>query len=114
MRRVIIESPFAGKTQKEIDRNTDYARACMLHSLGLGEAPFLSHLLYTRVLDDNVEKERKLGILAGFAWAQVAHATVVYVNLGITIGMMRGAEAASMAGRTVEFRYLALDWEKTV
>ena len=66
---VILESPYAGGTHLPIDmrerdkqRNILYARACMKDCLNKGEAPFLSHLLYTQVLDDDVKEERALGI----------------------------------------------------
>lgn len=76
MKRVIIESPYAG----DIDRNLRYLRACMADCLRRGEAPFASHGLYTQpgVLDDDKPDERKLGIEAGFAWRDVAEMTVVY------------------------------------
>ena len=45
MIRVILESPYAG----DIERNIDYARKCLRHSLLLGESPIASHLLYTQI-----------------------------------------------------------------
>ena len=71
MKRVIVESPFAGKgnTPEEIeaDRETNiaYAQAAMADCLSRMEAPFLSHLLYTTVLNDDSPTERELGIKAG-------------------------------------------------
>lgn len=63
MRRVIIESPYAG----DVELNAQYARECLRDSLTRGEAPIASHLLYTQpgVLDDAVPRERALGIEAG-------------------------------------------------
>lgn len=102
MRRVIIESPYAG----DIKRNEDYARSCLADSLRRGEAPFASHLLYTQpgVLRDYVSSEREWGIRAGFAWGEMAEATIVYTDLGISEGMKRGIEAADKAGRPIEYR----------
>ena len=74
MRLVILESPYAGN----VEQNVAYARACMLDCLRSGEAPMVSHLLYTQVLDDKNAAERALGIEAGLAWGRVAEATVVY------------------------------------
>src|SRR5690606_3550939 len=42
-RLVILESPYAGN----IDLNIDYARAAVRDSLSRGESPIASHLLYT-------------------------------------------------------------------
>lgn len=107
MRRVIVESPFAG----DVERNIDYARACLHDCLKRGEAPFASHLLYTQpgVLDDNVPGERALGINAGFIWGLAAEATVVYTDLGISGGMKQGILQAQKEGRPVEYRKLYPD-----
>lgn len=107
-RLVIVESPYAG----DIERNVRYARAAIADCLARGEAPFASHLLYTQpgVLRDELLAERRLGIEAGLAWATVADATVVYVDLGTTPGMELGIERARSLGIPVEFRRLA-DWQ---
>lgn len=85
MKRVIIESPFAGNC----NLNVAYARLALRHSLSLGEAPIASHLLYTQhnVLDDNNSEERKLGIDAGLAWKHVAEKQIFYTDLGWSSGM---------------------------
>lgn len=104
MRLVIVESPYAG----DVERNLEYARKCLADCLKRGEAPFASHLLYTQpdVLDDNVPEQRKLGIAAGFAWGEIADATVVYTDLGVSKGMEEGIEVANLASRPVEYRKL--------
>jgi hypothetical protein len=104
MRRVIVESPYAG----DIVKNEDYARSCMYDSLRRGEAPFASHLLYTQrgILRDEVSSEREWGIRAGLAWGEVAEATLVYTDLGISDGMKRGIQNAINAVRPVEYRSL--------
>ncbi len=96
MKLVIIESPYAG----DIERNVEYARACVRHSLESGEAPIASHLLYTQpgILDDAIPHERLWGIEAGLAWCAVAEATVVYEDYGVTDGMHYGIAAAVLAG----------------
>jgi len=102
MKRVILESPYAG----DVDRNVAYARACVRDSLRRGEAPIASHLLYTQqgILRDEVADERQLGIDAGLAWRSVSDATVVYTDMGISSGMEYGIKAAREAGRPVVFR----------
>ena len=104
MRRVIVESPYAG----DIKRNTRYARKCMHDCLMRGEAPLASHLLYTQphILDDDVPEQRNLGIEAGLAWGAFAEASVVYIDYGITPGMQRGIDRATALGRPVEYRKL--------
>lgn len=104
MRRVILESPYAG----DVDGNVEYARACMRDSLSRGEAPIASHLLYTQpgILRDEDPNERRWGIEAGLAWGSVAEATVVYCDRGITGGMQAGIDDAHKSGRKVERRIL--------
>lgn len=105
MRRVILESPYAGSVWGRW-RNRRYAVQCMRDSLLRGESPMLSHLLYTQALDDENPKERRLGIEAGLAWGPVAHATVVYTDLGISPGMRIGIDRAASEGRRVFYRSL--------
>lgn len=85
MKRVILESPYAG----DIERNLNYARQCVKHSLSLNEAPIASHLLYTQdgILNDDIESERMWGINAGLAWKEVADLHVFYIDYGISKGM---------------------------
>ena len=104
MKRVIVESPYAGSTEQEVSENVDYARRCLLACLRRGEAPLASHLLYTQVLDDNVAEERKMGIAAGLAWLHVADAAVVYLDRGCSRGMRYGIQAHLRAGIPVELR----------
>ena len=108
MRRVIVESPFAGNDDAETTANVDYARACVADCLRRGESALASHLLYTQpgVLRDGVPAERELGIAAGLAWVSVADATVVYVDRGVSGGMLRGIAAAEAAGIPVIRRSL--------
>ena len=91
MKRVIIESPYAGN----YDLNEAYAELamhdCLVNHI---ESPYASHLLYTRrfVLRDYVPHDRKLGIAAGFEWRNVSEKTVFYSDLGMSEGMEQGLQ----------------------
>ncbi len=110
MKRVVIESPFAGDTY----RNLRYLRACMADCLRRGESPYASHGLYTQpgVLDDTVPEDRELGIRAGFAWRSVSDATVVYIDIGVTQGMQFGVDDALAKDRPIEYRRLGEQWDR--
>lgn len=108
MKRVIIESPLAG----DVARNQRYLRACLRDSLLRGEAPFASHAIYVGPLDDDKPEERDRGIAAGFAWRHVAHATIVYEDLGISRGMQLGIDAAKATGHPIERRRLGGFWDQ--
>ena len=59
-------------------------------------------------LDDTDPAERALGIEAGLVWGELADATVVYADHGISAGMQLGIDRARAEGRPVEIRRLAL------
>lgn len=104
MRRVIIESPYKG----DVDKNLDYLRACMRDCIERGEAPYASHALYTQpgVLDDTNPAERERGMLAGFAWMAQADVVAVYKDHGISSGMLRGINSAKDLDIPIEYRSL--------
>ena len=104
MIRVILESPFAG----DVEKNVKYARQCVLDSLSRGEAPIASHLLYTQegMLNDDIPKERELGINAGLVWKEVADKHVFYVDYGYSKGMIYAKNYATKNKIIVEERKL--------
>lgn len=101
---VMLESPFAG----DVQANIEYARACVRDCILRGEAPFASHLLYTQegILNDNTPDERLLGMTAGMEVAKRCDKTVVYTDNGISRGMIYGIESAKKAGRRIVYRTL--------
>lgn len=105
MRLVVLESPYAG----DVDVNIDYARACVRDCLRRGEAPIASHLLFTQpgVLRDNAPEEQALGIAAGHAWIARADAVVVYVDRGVSPGMRAGIDHARAMGMEIDYRSLS-------
>lgn len=105
-RLVIIESPYKNDDPAIVQANEEYARRCMRDCLNRGEAPWASHLLYTQVLNEDNPAERELGINAGLDWGQHAEATVVYLDRGISEGMIKGILRALQEGRVVEPRSL--------
>ena len=104
MKRVILESPYAG----DIDRNVEYARACVRDSLSRDEAPIASHLLYTQkgILKDEIPEERMWGINAGLAWKEVAELHVFYIDYGYSRGMEYAKQYATENNIPIEERRL--------
>lgn len=103
MRRVIIESPYAGN----ISDNLDYLRRCLRDSIDRGEAPLASHLLYPFVLREDLKDERQLGIELGYEWWKAASKIVFYMDYGCSPGMQKALARARLQGKTIEFRTLA-------
>jgi len=100
VKRVMLESPYAG----DFVRNEIYALRAMRHSLDLNEAPFLSHVLYTLVLNDRLHQERRYGMRAGHAWLRASELVVVYQDYGISNGMKERISLALDLNIPVEYR----------
>lgn len=108
----MVESPYSAPDQEEQELNVYYALHCMHHSLAQGEAPMLTHLLYTRqthggghVADsENPHVTRAFGLDAAKSWRLVATKTVLYVDRGVSTGMQRARAEALVAGQPVEER----------
>lgn len=108
MKLVIVESPFRGNENYHQHEHERYARLALRDCLERNEAPLASHALYTLpgVLDDNVPKERLLGMNAGWAWMPKADLVVAYIDLGISNGMALGIARAKELGIPTEERKL--------
>jgi len=104
MRRVVIESPYAG----EVEANVEYAKMCVHDCLRRGEAPYASHLFFTQpgILDDLIPDQRKLGIEAGFAWGEAADLVAFYVDRGWSRGMKEGYRKAFLRNARIQLRSL--------
>lgn len=104
MRRVIVESPYAG----DIELHIQYARRCVRDCVLRGESPIASHLLFTQpgILRDEIADERALGIACGLAWLRVADAMVVYVDHGVSNGMQNAVAIAKQQRVPIEVRKL--------
>ena len=98
--RTFLISPYAGKVR----RNRRYLLMAMRHSIGKHEAPFASHELYTRALDDNNPRQREKGIILGQVWMRHCQQAVVYQDLGFSKGMQADIKACHNAGIPVYYR----------
>lgn len=105
MKRVIIESPFAG----DVEANTAYLKKAILHSLSRGESPYASHGFFTHFLDDTIAEERKTGILAGLAWSSAAEQVIYYLDRGMSGGMRFALEKHTQANRDIKIRLIDND-----
>lgn len=101
--RVIVESPFSGPFA-----NVKYCREALRDCLNRGESPFASHLLYTQkgVLDDTIPAERAKGMEAALGWLEVADHVAVYMDFGISEGMLRGIIKAVRLDKKVKLRWI--------
>lgn len=91
MNRVIILSPFKGNTEA----NVLYGWQCVLDSMKRGEAPWASHLFYTTVLQDSDPAQRAKGFECEWAWLRAADLVAVYIDRGLSSGMIKTINALS-------------------
>lgn len=96
-RTIIVESPYGtrpvdGKrcSPVEIAVNRAYLDLCLLDCLNRDEVPIASHKLYVDCLDDADPEQRKRGLEAGFELHKITDAQAVYIDLGISGGMLAG------------------------
>lgn len=101
MKKVCIESPYAAQGFQNVRGNIEYAERCLEHALRVGVAPFASHLLYTRVLDDEIPEERRMGMAAGFVIGDMCDERWFYVDRGMSRGMKMAWERAMERGQPV-------------
>lgn len=106
-RRVVVETPFRPRAEPgtpkwhaETVRNREYLDLALLDSINRGEAPFASHVIYTRVLAEDPVNRAK-GLELGEAWRAVAEATIVYTDIGISEGMKLAVQRARELGQSV-------------
>lgn len=104
-KRVIIESPYGAADATGVAANVAYLQRCIRHAvLVCGESPYASHQMLTQALDDRNTSERNAGIEAGFLWRYAAEMTAVYLDRGLSRGMVLGIQDALKKNRPVELR----------
>jgi hypothetical protein len=106
MQRIIVETPYRSIDPSEQQENIIYARKCMKDSIRRGESPFASHLLYTQdgVLDDAIKDDRARGIEMNFNWLLKADLVAVYIDRGVSTGMIKAMQVALMHHIPIEIR----------
>ena len=93
---VVVASPYAGGSKWA----SDFLSECLQYCVARGWSPYASHALLTRpgVLSDDMPIEREVGIQLGFAWRRVADFTAVFLDRGISAGMLAGINHADALG----------------
>lgn len=125
LRRVLVESPFAGRCPEPVSEregwlretedashNFAYVKALCRHLALLGQAPYASHLFLTQFLDDHDAREREIGIESGLTWGVCAQASVIGVDRGVSPGMIYGIQRARADGRLIEWLSLP-EWRNS-
>ncbi len=100
--KVFIVSPYSG----DVRANVVYGKRCLTDSIDRGETPFAGHLFYTQVLNDDDSEQRRRGMEMGREWMAECEAVAVYVDRGVSRGMIADIEHAQDIDRGIVFRRL--------
>lgn len=105
-KRVVVESPLSNRNGHTVEENVAYLNLCLKDCIAKGEAPYASHRFYPGLLNDDKPEERRLGMEMGFNWGCQADAAVVYIDHGITGGMLEGIRLWATKGKPITYRAL--------
>ncbi len=100
--RVFIVSPYSG----DVEANVEYGKKCLIDSIKRGETPFAGHLFYTQVLDDADSEQRRRGMEMGRDWMESCAFVAVYVDRGMSKGMVSDVHFAMEGKMNITFRRL--------
>ncbi len=102
MKRVVIESPYAG----DEEANKVYRQVVICHSIKQWEAPFASHQMYTDALNDDDLYQRLIGCGAGYTWMKIADLVAFYMDRGFSSGMKSALYKAVDYSLPIQFRWI--------
>lgn len=110
MRRLFICSPYAG-TAEAVRYNLSVAEEVCRIAMWRGYAPFAPHLIYTRFLNEDDDRQRAAGIAAGLEFMPVCEEVWAIVHVGngelVTEGMRLEVGKARALGIPVRwFRFV--------
>jgi hypothetical protein len=97
---VILESPFRGDAKT----NTEYVKLAIQDSVERGESPVAFHLLYSDIYDINNPQHNAIVKKLKESWSLLSKKTVVYIDEGVSEGMLDGITDAAARGKEIEFR----------
>lgn len=98
-KKIYVASKYAGN----VAENVETAIWCCRYVIDKGFMPIASHLLYPQILNDEIPREREMGIKFGLALLALCSEIWVFTDRGeISSGMEREIEEANRLGITVK------------
>lgn len=102
---VYIASPYSGDVEANVKKAREYSRYAMNH----GYLPITPHLLYPQFMNDDLEKERELGMFFGIVL--MSKCAEVWICGGtVSSGMEREIKRAQAKG--YKLRYFDKDMKE--
>ena len=84
----VILSPYRSDDPTEFRKFREYRHNCIRHATERGYAPYASHQMMTDSYDDRIPEERRKGMQCERAFLEIADAVLVYIDEGISGGML--------------------------
>lgn len=106
LRKVVVESPFRASQGYSQEQHETYLLHCLADCVARGETPYASHQYLTKVLNDDIPRERATGTECGWPWGALADAIVVYTDFGISENMAKSIDHYKSLDKVIERRTL--------
>ncbi len=100
MLKIFVCSPFRGNQFCSEEQNINNAIKYSRFVISQGNMPLVPHLLYPRMLNDNIENERNLGIKFGLELINICDAVYVFGKT-ISEGMQHEIIYAQKIGKKI-------------
>lgn len=85
--KIYVASPYRGETSEIVRRNVRYVLDICREIAYMGHYPFAPHLHDPQFLEDNVPKERAMGLASGKAWLEACDGVIFFIDRGMSDGM---------------------------
>lgn len=96
-KKIYVASKYAG----DVDTNVASAITYCRRVIDEGYMPIASHLLYPQILNDNIPKERELGLMFGLALLRTCDEMWVFGS--VTSGVAREIEEAKRLKKQIKY-----------
>lgn len=99
MKKIYVVSPYAGEIEKNVANAISYCKYVMEQ----GYMPLASHLYFTRLTDDNIPEERRVGLAMGLELLAMCDEAWVFYDSFISSGMAGEIKEAGKLGLPVKY-----------
>jgi hypothetical protein len=103
-KHVVVESPYGTEDPEMREKYALYSKKCTEDSLKRMEAPFNAQMFYASILNDRLQSEKDLILIAHMSWISAAELVVVYTDFGLTDSMQMAINVALIKHKTIEYR----------
>ena len=99
MKKIYVVSAYAGEVEKNVANAIGYCKYVM----SKGYMPLASHLYFTRLTDDNIPEERRMGLNMGLELLAMCEEAWVFYDNRISSGMAGEIAEAQKLGLPIRY-----------